>query len=258
MNKTALITGASSGIGKSFAYVHAQKNGHLILIARRKEKLESLKAELENKFNVNVLVITKDLAKPEAVYEIFETVQSNQLQVDYLINNAGFGGHGFFHERTMESDLAMIQVNVVALTSLTKLFLPGMIERNEGKILNVSSTASFLPGPLQAVYYATKAFVTSMGEAISEEIRDTNVTVTTLCPGAVQTEFAKRGNMEEIDFFQNAKSPDSVAKFGYEAMLKGKGVVINEPKLRLMPKVLPLLPRKLLLKISRQIMEKPN
>ena len=258
MKTTALITGASSGIGKEFAHIHAQHGGDLILVARREERLQNLKAELENKYAIKVLVIAKDLSKLNAATEIYQQVKSAGIQVDYLINNAGFGGHGLFHERSLEDDLSMMQVNILALTLLTKLFLPDMVKRNAGKILNVSSTASFLPGPLQAVYYASKAYVTSFSEAISEELSGTNVTVTTLCPGGIETEFAKRGDLEDIDFFKNGKlaSPESVAQFGYDSMLRGKGVVINERGLRLMKKVIPLIPRGLLLKMSRKTMEK--
>lgn len=260
MKTTALITGASSGIGKEFARIHAQRGGDLVLVARREDRLKDLKAELENNYKIKVLVIAKDLSILNAPEEIYRQVKSEGIQIDYLINNAGFGGHGLFHERPLKDDLSMIQVNILALTMLTKLFLPDMVKRNTGKVLNVSSTASFLPGPLQAVYYASKAYVTSLGEAISEELSGTNVTVTTLCPGGIETEFAKRGNLEDVDIFKNGKlaSPASVASFGYDSMLQGKGVVINGGGLRLMKKVIPLIPRGLLLKMSRKTMEKTN
>ena len=167
MKNTALITGASSGLGKEFARIHAAKGGDVIIIARRTDKLIGLQKELENKYNVTVKVIAKDLTLPNAAQEIYDEVQQQGIAVKYLINNAGFGGHGKFHERVWEEDLAMIHLNIIALTALTRLFLPDFVTRNQGKILNVSSTASFMPGPLQAVYFATKAYVTFFSNAIA-------------------------------------------------------------------------------------------
>jgi short-subunit dehydrogenase len=191
MKKTALITGASSGIGKEMAKIHAAKGGDLIVVARRKEKLEALQQEIQQSTSAKVIIMVKDLTEPNAPKEIYEEVQQLGLTVDYLINNAGFGGRGKFHERAWADDLSMIQLNIVALTALTRYFLPDFVKRNSGKILNVSSTASLMPGPLQAVYFASKAYVTSFSNAIAEELYDTNVTVTALLPGATDTEFAQ-------------------------------------------------------------------
>lgn len=159
MKKVALITGASSGIGKELAIIHAEHGGDLVLIARRLEKLERLKAQLESDHGISVHLIVKDLTKHEAPKEIVDELNEHGIIVDYLINNAGFGGLGLFHERDWEDDQAMIQLNVMALTELTRRILPGMVDRNSGRILNVSSTAGIVPGPLQAVYYATKALL---------------------------------------------------------------------------------------------------
>jgi short-subunit dehydrogenase len=257
MSKTALITGASSGIGKELATIHAERGGDLILVARRKEKLEALKQELEDKYKVNVVLISKDLTQLSAPQEIYDELKSKGVQVDYLINNAGFGGHGKFHERSLEDDLAMINLNVVALTLLTKLFLPEFVERNSGKVLNVSSTASFMPGPLQAVYFATKSYVTFLSNAIAEELYDTKITVTNLMPGATETEFAKVSQMDKTDLFEKTVSAYSVALDGYNGMLEGKLDVVSglKPMQKVMMRMIPFTPKKMILKQVREMQE---
>ena len=226
MTKTALITGASSGIGEQFAKIHASYKGNLIIVARRKEKLAYIQKELTTRHGINVVVIEKDLTKPNAGKEIYNFVKSQGIVIDYLINNAGFGGHGKFHERNWEEDLSMIHLNIIALTELTRCFLPDFVARNNGRVLNVSSTASLMPGPLQAVYFATKAYVTSFSNAISEELQDTQVTVTALLPGATATGFATRSGMDKTALFDKTFTAYEVAKAGYEGMLKGKLDVI--------------------------------
>lgn len=254
---TALITGASGGIGLELARIHAAKGGDTVIVARSEPKLQALKLELEEQYKVKVTVITEDLSEPHAAQRIFAETEKQGLQIDILINNAGFGGHGLFHERDFSADNAMMQVNMIALTELTHRYLKGMVARNQGRILNVSSTASFMPGPLQAVYYATKAFVTSFTQAIAEELKSTGVTATALCPGAVATGFVEAGNLEGIDLWKNAKSARSVAECGYRAMERGQLVAFNEGALKFMLNwVVPLLPRKTVLKVSRQAMEK--
>ena len=257
MTNTALITGASSGIGLELAKIHARKGGNLVLVARSVDKLAALKHELESTYNVTVTVIPADLSQPDSAQQVFEQTEALSLQIDTLVNNAGFGGHGHFHQRSLESEQSMMQVNMMALTSLTHLYLKGMVERNEGKILNVSSTASFMPGPLQAVYYATKAFVTSFSQAIAEEVKNYNVTVTALCPGTVATGFVAAGDLEGIDAWKNAKSAQSVAECGYKAMENGDLIAFNEPQLKFMLNwIIPFMPRKSILKMSRKFMEK--
>ncbi len=250
MKKTALITGASSGIGKELARIHAAKGGDLIIIARNEAKLLALKEELETQYKVEVYVLPKDLTQPNAPKELYEEIHKNTLQVDYLINNAGFGGVGKFHERDLAQDLAMINLNVVALTALTHLFLQDFVKNNAGKILNVSSTASLVAGPLQAVYFATKAFVSSFSNALTEELRDTNITVTNLMPGATATDFAKVSGMENTALFDKAATSKSVAEDGYNGMIAGKLDVISG--LTFMQKIqmvaLPITPKKLALK----------
>ncbi len=257
MKNTALITGASSGIGKEMARLHAAEGGDLVVVARRQSALEELKSELESKHNVTVVCIAADLTKHDAPQQVYDQLKSNGVEVDVLINNAGFGGHGKFHERQWAREEAMIGLNITALTQLTHLFVKDMVGRKRGKILNVASTAGFLPGPLQAVYYATKAYVLSFSQAIAEELREENITVTALCPGPVATEFTTAGDLEGVDAFKNAASPVSVATVGYNAMKQGKLVAINDWKLSLMLNwMLPFLPRQTVLKMSRKSMEK--
>ncbi len=254
---TALITGASSGIGMELARIHAKKGGDLVLVARSRDKLEKLKAELESSHKVSATVIAEDLSEAKAAQRIFEKTEQLGLVIDTLINNAGFGGHGLFHTRNLAAEQSMMQVNMVTLTNLTHFYLQGMVERRQGKVMNVSSGASFMPGPLQAVYYATKAYVTSFTQAIAEEVAEYNVTATAFCPGAVATGFVEAGGLEGIDIWKNAKSAASVAKYGYEAMERGELVAINEAGVKFMLNwIVPLLPRKTVLKASRQSMEK--
>lgn len=257
MTQTALITGASGGIGLELARIHAEKGGNVVLVARSEDKLNTLKAVLEAQHNITATVISADLSEPQAAEDIFKQTEALGLTIDVLINNAGFGGHGLFHEQALKSEQGMIQVNISALTSLTHLYLTGMVERKAGKILNVSSTASFLPGPLQAVYFATKAYVTSFSQAIAEEVKPFGITVTALCPGAVNTGFVKAGNLEGVNLWKGAKSARSTAECGYKAMEQGKLIAFNEMRLKFMLEwLIPFMPRKLTLKLSRRAMEK--
>ena len=255
--KTALVTGASSGIGVELARLHAQRGGDLVLVARRQDRLEALKVELEQAHGVTVHVIVKDLTDPNAAGQIHEELASRGVPIDYLINNAGFGNGGFFHEQDWAKNEAMIMVNVVALASLTRLFVPDMIARGGGKILNVASMAGFLPGPLQAIYYATKAFVVSFSEAIGNELRRTGVTVTALCPGPVDTEFIERANLRKAKGFARTVSAAGVARAGYDAMLAGKPIVVPGIVNKIIIHfLLRLAPRQRATKISRKLMEK--
>lgn len=254
---TALVTGASSGIGKEIAVLHAQRGGDLVLVARSADKLQAIKEKLESEHPVKVYVLLKDLTQPRAPREIYEELDASKIDIDYLINNAGFGGLGKFHERKWEDDQAMMQLNIAALTALTRSFLPDFVKRDSGRILNVSSTASLLPGPLQAVYYASKAYVTSFSNAIAEELHDTGVTVTALLPGATETEFGKVSGMDKTSMFQSTASAESVARDGYEGMLQGKLNVISGVNAgqRLMLALLPFLPRRMVLKQVRRMQE---
>lgn len=257
MQNTALVTGASGGIGRDLARLHAGRGGDLVIVARRQEALEALKAELEREHGVQVVCIAADLTEPGAVERIAQRIDEQDIEVEVLINNAGFGGRGKFHERPWDKDEGMIRLNVIALCAMTHAFVQGMVARKRGKILNIASTAGLLPGPLQAVYYATKAFVVSFSQAIADELADENITVTALCPGPVDTGFADRAGLEDVDAFQNAAPSMEVARVGYEAMLRGKLIAINDRKLAfLLNWILPFLPRRTVLRISRRTMEK--
>ena len=228
MANTALITGASGGIGAELARYHAAQGGDLVLVARSGDALEKLKVELKNSHNIQVLVITADLSQPDSAEAIYQKTEEAGIQINILVNNAGFGGHGKFHQRELARDQAMMQVNMVSLVNLTHLYLQGMVARNSGRILHVASAAAFMPGPLQAVYYATKSFVVSFSQAIAQELADTNISSTALCPGAVATGFVKAGDLEGVSAWDKAATPESVAKCGHQAMLRGDLIAINE------------------------------
>jgi uncharacterized protein len=249
MAKTALITGASGGIGKEFAIIHAEKKGDLILVGRSEGKLNALKEEVEQKYGIKAVVIVKDLNQPNAAHELYDRVKNSGLEVDYLINNAGFGGIGNFHERDIKEDMAMIQLNVEVLTELTHYFLQDFTKKKAGKILNVSSTASLLPGPLQAVYFATKAYVTSFSNAISEELKGTGITVTNLMPGATDTDFGKISGMDKTIMFDKTASAKKVAEDGYNGMINGKLDVISGLTFaqKIMNFMMPFIPKKAIL-----------
>ncbi len=227
MKNTILITGASGGIGREFARIHAGKGGDVIAVSRDEIELEELKQELEQAHGIQVMVVIQDLTESHAARKVYDRVKEAGVEVDYLINNAGFGGIGIFHERDIERDLSMIQLNIVALTELTHLFLRDFVARDKGRILNVSSIASLMAGPMQAVYFATKAYVTFFSNAIAEELHDSSVTVTNLMPGATDTEFGKVSGMENTPLFQNPVSPRKVAEEGYRGMMDGKLDVVS-------------------------------
>jgi short-subunit dehydrogenase len=221
--KVALITGASSGIGEALAHVHASRGGDLVVVARREAKLLSMKEEFREKYGVHVEVVAKDLSKRASPREIYAEVREKEITVDYLINNAGFSKQGHFREHDLEHSEAVIEVNVTALVALTRLLVADMVQRNSGRILNLSSMAAYAPGgPLQIRYYTTKAFILSFSQGLAIELEDTNVTVTALCPGAIDTEFEKAAGMEKTKLFAvGTYPPEQVATEGYEAMLRG-------------------------------------
>lgn len=254
MPNTALITGASAGIGAELARYHAAKKGDLILVARREASLNALKSELESAHGVTVHVIAQDLGVAGGADALVAAVAALGVPVDILINNAGFGGHGIHTERDLADEQGMIDLNIKALVTLTHTFGGQMAARGAGKILQVASTAGMMPGPLQAVYFATKAFVLSYSQAVDHELRAKGVTCTALCPGPVKTEFADRAGMGDSDMFKQGKSADSVAKNGYDAMLAGKLVTVNEARLSfLLGWIVPFLPRRIPLKIVEKM-----
>jgi len=257
MTNTALITGASSGIGAAFARYHAAQKGDLILTARRTDPLNALKDELEAAHGISVHVIPLDLGTTGGADSLIEAVDALGLSVSVLINNAGFGGRGAFIDRDIADEHAMIDLNVKALVTLTHAYGNRMAASGGGKILNVGSTAGFMPGPLQAVYFATKAFVNSFSQAVDHELRDKGVTVTVLAPGYVETEFAERADLDGTDLTKSGATAEDVAKHGYDAMLAGKLVTINDPKLGFMLNWLtPLLPRRAVLKMIEKMQTK--
>jgi short-subunit dehydrogenase len=225
---TALITGASSGIGLEIAKLFAQNGFNLLLIARSQDTLNTIANELGNSYSVQVNCLAQDLSVTSAPDKIFQYIDKEKLEVDVLVNNAGFGWFGEFSRMELSDMLGMIQVNISSLTHLTRLILPEMLKKNEGKILNISSTAGFQPGPLMAVYYASKAYVLSFSQALSEELKNTNITVTTLCPGPTPTNFGKRAGFKDKPILHGVLSMDShtVALSGYKGMMKGKTLVI--------------------------------
>ena len=257
MKNTALITGASTGIGRELAVIHAERGGDLVIVARSEDKLQELKSELESSHGIQVRVLVYDLTDREAPAHLFQQLKEEEIDIEVLVNNAGFGGLGKFHQREWADDLAMINLNVVALTELTRLFLPGMVSRGRGKVLNVSSTASLMPGPLQAVYFATKAFVTSLSNALAEELRGTGVTVTALMPGATETEFARLSGMDKTPLFEKTASARRVAEQGYNGMLAGKLDVIAGLNLfqRIQLALVPLIPKRIVLSETRKLQE---
>jgi len=251
-----LITGASSGIGLDLAQLMAP-NFDLIITARNQNELEKLAREFETQHGNHVHVIPADLTQPEAPQQIFAEIERRGLPVDILINNAGFGSYGAFAESDPRTSLDMIEVNIAALTVLTRLALPGMIQRKRGRIMNVASTAGFQPGPLMAVYYATKAYVIMFSEAIANEMKGSGITVTCLCPGATATKFAGRANMEESRLFKlGAMKSRDVAIAGYKGMMAGKGLVIPGVRNKTVAMSVRFSPRKLLTAISRSLQEK--
>jgi short-subunit dehydrogenase len=257
LGKTALITGASSGIGYELTKLFARDGLNLVLVARDQTRLAQIGEELHRSFNVSATIIPKDLAQARAADELFHELQRTGVEVDILVNNAGFNVYGPFAETDAQQELQMLQLHVVTLTQLTKLVLPGMIKRQFGKILNMGSTGSFAPGPYDAVYCASKAYVLSFSEALAEELRGTGVTITTVCPGATKTAFAQRAGMSDTKLFQGRLlSAAKVAQTGYRALLHGRTSVVVGRANKLMTFALRLTPRNLVARMSKRILSR--
>ena len=257
MSKTALITGASSGIGYELAKCFARDGVNLVLVARDETRLGQVAAELRST-SVSVRVVPADLARAVAPSEILDATRAANINVDYLVNNAGFGLCGPFADSDLRGDLDMLQVNMVALMHLTRLYLPGMLQRGSGGVLNVASTAAFQPGPLMAIYYATKAFVLSLTEAIAEELRDTGVTATALCPGPTLTDFQRRAKIERIRLMKSKllmMTAREVAEIGYLAFLEGKVIVIPGLFNKIGAQSVRISPRSMVRKVTRKLQE---
>jgi uncharacterized protein len=254
---TALITGASSGIGYELAKLFAQDHYNLVLVARSAAKLSQLADELQRQNGISVKVIPLDLTSAPAPQFLFDQLQREDIAVDVLVNNAGFGKRGEFAKIPVQESLAQVQLNITALTHLTGLFAAPMLERGGGKILNVASTAGFQPGPLMAVYYATKAYVISFSEALANELSRSGVTVTCLCPGPTDTGFQGRAGTENTMVFKKSRpmSADAVARDGYRGLMAGKTLVISGWRNWLLAEATRFSPRKLVTAISRKVMD---
>lgn len=261
MNHTTpatLITGASGGIGYELAKLFAKDRHNLVLVARNGPRLAQVADELQRQFGVSVSPIALDLADPATPQRLFEQLQREGIAVDVLINNAGYGKFGEFAGVALEESLGQIQLNITALTHLTKLFLGPMLQRGSGKIMNVASTAGFQPGPLMAVYYATKAYVISFSEALANELADKGITVTCFCPGATETGFAGRAGNDQTRLFKNLRPMDvkTVARAGYHGLIKGRTLVIPGVRNWLVAESIRFSPRKMATAISRWVSER--
>lgn len=254
----ALITGASGGIGLELARLCAKGGHDLILVARTREKLDEIAKYLSGMYQVRTEVIVADLVDPEAPAAIHGAVEQLGMGVDVLINNAGFGQWGLYGRAELQRQLDMVQVNVTALMVLTRLFLPRMVTQRKGRILNVASVASFMPGPLMAVYYASKAFVLHFSEAIGNELQGTGITVTALCPGPTRTSFATEAGFAESNLFSTPGVMDAapVALAGYKGMMRGKAVVVPGFQNKFVLFMIRLGPRWLVRRIARRLQDR--
>jgi uncharacterized protein len=255
---TALITGASNGIGLELAKIHAAKGGNLVLVARNKAKLDELKQELESQYKISVYTIGKDLSAANAALEVYNETTQQNIKIDYLINNAGVGTFGMFANADWDKEVQMINLNITTLTQFTHLYLRDMAARKAGKIMNVASTAAFQSGPTMAVYYASKAYVLSFSEAVNNEVKDSGVTITAFCPGATESGFQAAAAMEESALVKGKKLPTSkeVAEYGYKAMLRGKTVAIHGVMNYIMANAIRFVPRSVAVAIVRKIQDK--
>jgi short-subunit dehydrogenase len=252
MKETALVTGASYGIGRELAILCAREGCDLVLVSRNKDRLDELEEELRGRYTISICVIPMDLTEPDAAQKLYDETTRAGIEVDILINNAGFGYAGDFAEADTRMQVDMIQLNVTALTHLSRLALPSMLSRGRGRIMNVASTASFQPGPFMAVYYATKAFVLSFSEALSEEVRGRGVTVTALCPGPTATEFQSRAQTEGARLRRlGVMDARTVAELGYRGMMAGKTIVVTGLMNRVLVQSVRFTPRIIVRKVTR-------
>ena len=255
---TVLITGASGGIGYELARLFARDHHNLVLVARSADKLAQVATELQAQ-GISVRTMALDLAAPPAPKFVFDQLQREGVAIDILINNAGFGVFGEFAQMPEEEILGQISLNIPALTELTRLFLPPMLARHNGRIMNVASTAGFQPGPFMAVYYATKAYVISFSEAVASELQHSGVTVTCFCPGATHTGFAQSAGTEMSRLFQQlpgAMSAQEVALDGYRAVMKGRSLAISGAHNWVLAQSIRFAPRKMVTAVSRWVAEK--
>jgi short-subunit dehydrogenase len=254
---TALITGGSGGIGLELAKQFAAHGHDLVLTARSRDTLEAVAGTIEGKHAVKVTVIADDLTDPDAPQRLFDAIAAENIHIHFLVNNAGFGLGGEFVDTDIKRELEMVQVNIIALMQLTKMYLPAMVKRKSGHILNLASTAAFQPGPLMSVYYASKAFVLSFSEALDEELRNTGVSVTCLCPGATATKFAETAGVGNSKLFATigGTTAEQVALYGYEAMMKGERVAVVGTRNKIMVLGERFVPRNFVTRLSRKAQE---
>ena len=253
--KTALITGASEGIGLELARIFAREGYHLVLVARNKEKLLAVGEELSTRCGVNVRVIPKDLSVRSAPDEIFAELSESGIEIHTLVNNAGYTVYGPFAENDIEDESKMLEVLIWAPTKLTKLFLPGMIARGSGQVLNTASTGSFIPCPYEALYCAAKAYVLFFSEGIAEEVAGSGVTVTALCPGATRTRFFERSSTENLRVLQvGSMSAEAVAEIGYRALVRRRRHVVAGIQNQILVWSTRLLPRRAIVKVAERVM----
>lgn len=256
MQQTALITGASSGIGRDVARLFAADGYAVVLVARRADALQTLADELGRQHHVKATILAADLARPEAPAQLFHALAGAETPIDVVVNNAGFGLQGTVAELPLERQLEMIQVNVTALTALTRLFLPGMLQRNRGGVLNVASTAAFQPGPLMAVYYATKAYVASFTEAIADEVRESALRVSCLAPGPTATGFAEAAAMTGSNLFRRGTMTSAdVARIGYEGWKNGRVLVVPGLSNKFGVSLVRISPRSMVRRVVRRLNE---
>ena len=255
LNKITLITGGSEGIGLELAKIFAKNKNNLLIVARNKDKLEKVKGFLEEDYKIKVLTVAIDLSVDNSCEKVFKFVEENNLIVDNLINNAGIGSFGFFHETEEGFEERIIDLNIVTLTKLTKYFLKGMIERRDGGILNVASTAAFVGGPKMAMYYSTKAYVLSLTEALHDEAKDFGVRVSCLCPGPVKTTFQEKAGIKKSEGAKKyLMEASKVAEEGYGGFIKGKAIIVPGFKNKILVIGNKLIPRA----ISRKIVLMSN
>lgn len=253
-DKTALVTGASAGLGAEFSWLFAADGHDVVLVARRRDRLEALAGKIEKKHGVRATVLPDDLADPKAPERIANELGARGIAIEFLVNNAGFGTTGPFAEADLGRELAMVQVNVTTLVHLTRLLLPAMITQKSGRILNIGSTAGFVPGPFMAGYYASKAFVNSFTQALRYELRGTGVTATVSCPGATATEFATvAGNDKSRLFKATTMGAPEVAAHAYRAMMRGRPMAIPGLKNKLDLQTLRFAPRSTVVSIAASL-----
>lgn len=257
MSKTVLITGASSGIGFELAKIFAEDGYNLILISKNEKNLNEACLKLKEEYTkVQIIEFATDLSKKDSPDEIYNFVKNKEIEIEVLLNCAGIQVYDNFHEKDIIDTLQLMQININAPVVLTKLFLKDMVKRKKGRILNVASTGAFSPCALNAVYCSSKAFILHFSEGIAEELKNYGVTVTTLCPGATRTNFAKRANIENTKLFKNAMEADKVAKTAYIALQKGKLIVIPGINNKILAFSTRFMPRRMLAKIGGQMMIK--